>query len=90
MVLGVEADGSTCTHPIGGRANMQNIPQTLRPGNTARRNSTDPVSISRPNGHNMRFVDWAQVHALAMQGWFCIRVGDRIAAHYGDVQEGTS
>lgn len=38
--------------------------------------------------YRRQFGCWAEVHAMSLQGWFFIRLGNALVGHYGDVEEG--
>lgn len=38
--------------------------------------------------HRYPMTCWSEVHALVLQGWFCIRRGNEILTHWADVEEG--
>lgn len=36
------------------------------------------------------FPGWQTILSLTLQGWFVIRIGDRIQAHHACIEEGTA
>ena len=66
---------------------MQLLPQDCDAGKSATRQIKSEMWIVR-GPHRVQLLHWAQMHALALQGWAAVRKGNEIHVAWADVEEG--